>query len=1076
MNESATTDETDLIVHALPDQPYPGLRPFTREEWTIFFGRESMVQDVVERVVSKQMVAVHGDSGCGKSSLIAAGVMPFLERDQVRAGGRWGTAIMRPEGNPLSNLAKAIAGSKTGGGRSEVLDVLRLLNRGNRAPAAIAEYLGCNEENNVCILFDQFEELFEHARLRGVPEAELITDFLVGLADDKPKGLHAILTMRSDYLGQCAHYRGFAEAVNDTQYLVPRMERPALMRAIREPAALFGGSVDLDLAVRLIADAGTGQDQLPLIQHGLMLMWQKTARPSEPPTLALDDYRAGGDLAEQLSTHADETLAEAVRDPAEEPLVEELFRALTDRNREGQAIRRQQTFAELVAITGAPPKVLTRIINCFRAPDASFLRPFGSDALSDDIDIDISHEAFIRNWRRISRPGSGWLDREGDDGLIWTSLRIATLAFERDPEARLSNAAAIERERWLRTRNPQWSKRHGGGWEGVSNFIATSVKAARAAALRRRVIFFGAIVAAVVCATLAVLAGMQTMEAHRLAEVADVQKAEAESRAHEARTNETISLAALSRVARSEGLPIAAIKLAVAAWPRAGDERRPALRRTIDSLAAVFPNFRQRTLLAGHEGPVNQSAYSPDGTHIVTASDDGTARVWDAATGATLLVLKGHTGGVISAAFSPDGKRIVTASSDRTARVWDAAIGTQLLILEGHGGWINSATFSPDGKRILTASSDKTARISDAATGAQLRTLFGHESPILSATFSPDGTRIVTASDDKTARVWDAATGKQLLTLGGHESWVRTARFSPDGARIVTASGDKTARVWNASTGAELLALRGHDWAVRSAAFSTDGTRIVTASDDWTARVWSAKTGTQQLILIGSKGTVWSSEFSPDGTHVVTSSDDKSARVWDVATGNRLSVLKGHREGVYSATFSPDSSRIVTASADSTARIWDVATARVLFVLRHDNPVASATFSSDGKRIATGSDDWTARLWETATGAQLQMLEGHDGPVLSIAFSPDGKRIVTGSADNTARVWDAATGAQLLVLQGHDGPVSSVAYSPGGTLIVTASVDKTARVWNAATGQMQWTLKGHEREGLQRSRPTGPAS
>ena len=155
---------------------------------------------------------------------------------------------MRPEKTPRQPR-RALAGPQ-GAGRPTRLEIRRLLNRGAEAPAAVAKYLGCGAENNVCVLFDQFEELFEHARRGGGTEAMLITDFLVGLAAKRPKGLHAILTMRSDYLGQCAQYRGFAEAVNETQYLVPRMERPALMRAIREPAALYGGSVDADLAAR----------------------------------------------------------------------------------------------------------------------------------------------------------------------------------------------------------------------------------------------------------------------------------------------------------------------------------------------------------------------------------------------------------------------------------------------------------------------------------------------------------------------------------------------------------------------------------------------------------------------------------------------------------------------------------------------------------------------------------------------------------------------------------------------------------------------------------------------------------
>jgi len=206
----------------------------------------------------------------------------------------------------------------------------------------------------------------------------------------------------------------------------------------------------------------------------------------------------------------------------------------------------------------------------------------------------------------------------------------------------------------------------------------------------------------------------------------------------------------------------------------------------------------------------------------------------------TLFALKGHTSSVDSASFSPDGTRIVTASYDGTVRVWDAARGTTLAELKGHTRGLSSAAFSPDGTRIVTASWDNTARVWDASTGTSLAELKGHTRAVLSAAFSPDGARIVTASQDDTARVWDAATGASVAELKGHTSGVNSAEFSPDGTRIVTASWDQTSRVWDAATGASVAELKGHTGDVNSAAFSPDGTRIVTASLDNTARVWDA--------------------------------------------------------------------------------------------------------------------------------------------------------------------------------------------------------------------------------------------
>jgi WD40 repeat protein len=299
-------------------------------------------------------------------------------------------------------------------------------------------------------------------------------------------------------------------------------------------------------------------------------------------------------------------------------------------------------------------------------------------------------------------------------------------------------------------------------------------------------------------------------------------------------------------------------------------------------------------------------------------------------------ILRGHGSPVESAAFSPDGSRIVTASGDDTARIWDAH-AKEIAVLHCPT-YTFSAAFSPDGSRIVTASGDSmtknVAQIWDVATAKQIAVLRGHDDVVGSAAFSPDGSRIVTASADSTARIWDAATAKEIAILQiphtGRGLELRSAAFSPDGSRIVTASEDKTARIWNAATAEEIAVLRGHDNWVLSAAFSPDGSRIVTASADKTARIWDAS-GKEVAVLRGPNGWVASAAFSPDGSRIVTASYDKTARIWDTATAKEIAILRGHAERVNSAAFSPDGSRIVTASGevgsrgeDNVARIWDV--------------------------------------------------------------------------------------------------------------------------------------------------------
>jgi WD40 repeat protein len=456
---------------------------------------------------------------------------------------------------------------------------------------------------------------------------------------------------------------------------------------------------------------------------------------------------------------------------------------------------------------------------------------------------------------------------------------------------------------------------------------------------------------------------------------------------------------------------------------------------------------RELAVLRGHADVVWSAAFSPDGRRIVTGSGDGTARVWDALGGNVLAVLRGHggttttsegprtvpIGNVWSAAFSPNGRRVVTAGEDGTARIWDALTGKQLRVLRGHWDRVISAAFSPDGRQAITAGVDHTARVWDTLTGKELTVLRGHGNGVYSAAFSPDGRHVLTTGWDKTARVWDLDARNAVHPLSGEEDRIWRAAFSPDGHRLVTAEMDGTARVRDALTGHEVRALRGHEGMVRAVAFSPDSRRVITGGTDGTARVWDPETGKNLTVLRGHRRFFEAVAFSPDGRRVTTVGDDGTARVWDPETGRELGAVRGHEGIVLSAEFSPDGRRVVTVGDDGTARAWDPETGRELMVLRGaDAQVRSAAFSPDGRRVVTASEDHTARVWDLDSGRELVALRGHEHWVDTAAFSPDGRRVVTTSFDNTARVWDVLTGKELLALPGFGFAI----FSPDGARLL----------------------------------------
>jgi WD40 repeat protein len=299
-----------------------------------------------------------------------------------------------------------------------------------------------------------------------------------------------------------------------------------------------------------------------------------------------------------------------------------------------------------------------------------------------------------------------------------------------------------------------------------------------------------------------------------------------------------------------------------------------------DGTARVWtaPGRSSVRALGRHTGPVKSVAFSPDGKLVVDATA-GRAFVWLRDTGRLVATL-GQPGQVLSAAFSPDGRSIVTAGDDATARVWDAATGQQIAVLRGHLSLVDDAAFSPNGRQIVTSSADGTVRVWEAAGG---RSILVRRQPgqVLGASFSPNGKRIVTAGDDWIARVLDASSGRLQFRLKGHEGVVKSAVFSPDGSMVLTGSADGTARVWDASTGDILLVLRGHTDAVNDATFSSDGRFVLTVSSDGTGRVWDLATGVRLAILYGGRGAMDAGSFSPDADFVAVGGDDGCTRIYD---------------------------------------------------------------------------------------------------------------------------------------------------------------------------------------------------
>jgi WD40 repeat protein len=1049
--------------------PYRGLRPLEAEDAGIFFGRDAPIVEALDRLrglrgaAPPRLLVILGASGAGKSSFLRAGLVPRIRRDDQnfmllpvlrpdRAAINGETGLVRALETAMQaqSLVQTRADIKTAisGGAPTLLPLLAKLADKARPPRLPGEPE--SKPPSVVLPIDQGEELFlAEGETEAGPLLALIRDLLTA---DAP-GIIVIFTMRSDSYEQLQTAKAL-DGINQQTLSLPPLPKGAYQTVIEGPTERLKDGpralkIEPALTQALLADieAGGGRDALPLLAFTMERLYLEYGGRGR---LTLADYEALGRIKGSIEAAVERAMAAADADP----------KIPQDRTARLTLLRRGfiPWLAGIDSETGSPRRRVARMSEI-----PSEARPLidqlvaqhllATDVARDsgEVTIEPAHEALLRQWgllqgwleedfgalttlTGVQRAARDWAANNKDGGWLTHAagrLEEAERSKSRDDLARL--ITPTERDYLARCRQKEDAERS-----------AERVRLARERRNLRRVRWA---LTAFFVVVMAALGG-------------------ALWQSYQASKREAAVFASSSASVSVQGFCDRALRMAVAGLPpsQGGSpltfrsfELEDGLSRYASAKECPF-----RLALSGHTKPVWSAVFSPDGSRVVTASDDNTARLWDVTTGAALATLSGHTEAVRSAAFSRDGSRIVTASFDHTARLWDAKTGAALATLLGHTDLVLSAVFSPDGGRVVTASADKTARLWDATTGAALATLSGHTDRVTSAVFSPDGSRVVTAAWDETTRLWDATTGAALATLSGHTHFVTSAVFSPDGSRVVTASFDNTARLWDAKTGAALATLSGHTNPVNSALFSPDGSRVVTASSDSTARLWDATTGAALATLSGHTNGVVSAAFSPDGSRVVTASLDHAARLWDAKTGVALVTLSGHTNGVVSAAFSPDGSRVVTASEDNTARLWEATTGAALATLAgHTNPVNSAVFSPDGGRVVTGSDDHTARLWDATTGVALATLAGHTDWVNSAVFSPDGSRVVTASDDNTARLWDAKTGATLATLSGHTNRVVSAVFSLDGSRVVTASSDGTARLWDATTGAGLATLSGH---------------
>jgi WD40 repeat protein len=986
--------------------PYLGLWAFQEADAARFFGRDTLVADLVSRIVHTPFLAVLGASGSGKSSLVRAGLIPQLRAGALDDSSNWRFAVLKPGAHPLDALATELARLQSGS-LDSALQLSRSLAEHDRALLLAADMLLDHAANQRLVLVvDQFEELW--TQQPPADERKAFIDQLLSVCATPDAPLRIVLTMRADFLHHAIEQQALAEQIERHMALISPLQAHELRDAIVRPAADLGGSFEPGLVDELIAQVQHRQAALPLLEYTLLELW-KAREHNGLMTWAA--YHALGGIEGALAARADTIVRERYTAVQQDEVRQLLLRLIQPG--EGAAdTRRRVLLDDLVPAGGSRDAVQlllkpladerllvmtgrnqqstvgdrSRMVGTFMGSATNpenTAPPLFSAGQPSTATIEIAHEALIRAWPtlghwigearadlrfqlQLEEAARSWEESERDDDLLWGELRLAqAAAWQERSRSRLnardqafldtSRAAVEKRRRAIE------AARH--ERERLLEERATA-EARNAAAERRnvsRLRIFLALGAMLLLATagLATYALRQTQQANAARVDAETQRASAETQQAMA---ESQRVAAETQRAAAETQRVAA------------ETQRAAAEAQANAGEALFEVGRgnvDHALLLAQASVRNNTPLLP---LAVSAIRETTQR------SVPNRLLHGNTGYALEVAWSPDGKQVLTGSADDTAKIWDAASGNLLRTLQGHTDDVRAVEWSPDSKQILTGSIDNTARFWDAASGQILKILQGHTDDIWSVAWSPDGKQVLTGSDDHTARIWNVASGEAVMTLLGHTDNVVAVAWSPDSKQVLTGSNDHTTIIWDVTSLREprkVTTLQNHTSWINEVAWSPDGKQILTGSNDHTTIIWDANSGQVVTILRGHTASVYAAAWSPDGKQVLTGSDDHTARIWDVTSGQVITTLSGHTGWLYDVAWSPDGKQILTGRADTTAKIWDVASGQaVMTFLGQIDSVNAVAWSPDGKQVLTDSDNHTARIWDVASGQAVMTLSG----------------------------------------------------------------------------------------------------
>jgi WD40 repeat protein/energy-coupling factor transporter ATP-binding protein EcfA2 len=996
MYQSTTYSDQSTLTEGINFNPFPGLRPFGIEESHLFFGREGQSDEVLNKLAENKFTAVIGASGSGKSSLMYCGLIPILYGGFItEAGSSWKVISTRPGRGPIDNLAESLIQDED----EELSEKEHYTKKSIAAAVLRSSSLGLVEavkqlfrfkEENILILVDQFEELFRYKRSKNdsssINESAAFVKLLLEAIEQSEVPIYVVLTMRSDFIGDCAQYPDLTKKINDSHYLIPQMTREDFREAVLGPVAVGGGEISPRLVQQLLNDVGDNQDQLPILQHALMRTWDYWSKnkDSEEP-MDINHYDAIGRMEKALSEHANEAFDELTE--REKVICESLFKTLTEKGSDGRGIRHPSSIRLIAEIAQCETKEVISVVERFRIPGRSFLNPSINVSLDSNSIIDISHESLMRVWDRLIL----WVDEEVEAVQLYLRLSEAAQLYQkgqgslwRPPDLQLAL-------NWREKRKPTltWAQRYDAAFERAMVFLETSretyeleeenkIKQQKRSLRRARVfsVVLGSV--AIIFLGIMVFAILQRAEAERQKANAETERQRAEDLRIEAESN-----AEEARIARDEAQESAKIaenaKEEAIAQAQIAEEERDKARSAL-SLAETRRVQAERAtneaIVAREEAIASAEEAEKQKVIAEDASDKAfSLRMLSIARSMAVksVQLQKDTSQKALVAFQAYKFNKVYGDNQHNPDVY-AGLYSALKFLE-----------EPDYNRLK-----------------------GHKDGIRSIVFNNSGERMFTTGSDGKVLMWDMKSPDHTNSLLIENIFLnRSLAISQNDNYLACITQFSTLQIFDlnnpGSTPKELVLNDEVAWAMT---FTPENTLLV-SYDNGSILEWDLKKDTSELFIQKEERFI-SLALSPDGKQVAGGTENGNIYVWDKSNpSNEKLVFKEARNTIHALNFNNSGTLLAAGDQQGNIRIWNTSEYELVNTLEgHSARVHEIRFSPNDSLLASASFDRTVQMWHTASlNEQPTVLNDHNDWVWTLAFSPDNENIIVGCVDNLIRIY-----------------------------------------------------------------------